>query len=118
MHNGIVVWFNDLRHRLCKSNWNYGGCRNGANSPVRITHFQSYLLGVTFTQYGGSIVCSINIETISLKYDAEVLNIMPPSENEGLEVFYNFTCKKSVAYTAIIVEVNREYSDTIIISAK
>lgn len=79
---------------------------------------QNYLLGVTFTQYGGSIVRSINTEIISLKYDAEVLEITPPEENEGMEIFYNLTCKKSVVNTAVIVEVDGEYSDIVIISAK
>ena len=79
---------------------------------------ESYLLGVTFSQYGGSIVCSINTETISLKYDAEVLDITPPAENEGMEIFYNLTCKNPVVNTAIIIEVDGEYSETVIISAK
>lgn len=80
---------------------------------------ESYLLGVTFTQYGGSIVRSINTEIISLKYDAEVLEITPPEEKEGMEVYYNLTCKKAVVNTAVIVEVDNygEYSYTVIISA-
>lgn len=78
---------------------------------------ESYLLGVTLTQYGGSIVRSINTEVISLKYDAEVLEITPPEEKEGAEVYYNLTCKKSVQYTAVIVEVGG-YSYTVIISAE
>lgn len=79
---------------------------------------QNYLLGVTFTQYGGSIVRSINTEIVSLKYDAEVLEITPPEENEGMEVYFNLTCKKSVVNTAVIVEVDGKYSDIVIISAK
>ena len=81
---------------------------------------ESYLLGVTFTQYGGSKVRSINTEIISLKYDAEVLEITPPEEKEGMEVYYNLTCKKAVVNTAVIVEVDNygEYSYTVIISAK
>lgn len=79
---------------------------------------ESYILGVTFTQYGGSIVRSINTEVISLKYDAEVLEITPPEEKEGMEVYYNLTCKKAVVNTAVIVEVDGEYSDTVIISAR
>ena len=80
---------------------------------------ESYLLGVTFTQYGGSIVRSINTEIISLKYDAEVLEITLPEEKEGMEVYYNLTCKKAVVNTAVIVEVDNygEYSYTVIISA-
>ena len=78
---------------------------------------ESYLLGVTFTQYGGSKVRSINTEIISLKYDTEVLEITPPEEKEGAEVYYNLTCKKSVQYTAVIIEVGG-YSYTVIISAK
>ena len=78
---------------------------------------ESYLLGVTFTQYGGSKVRSINTEIISLKYDAEVLEITPPEETEGMEVYYNLTCKKAIVYTTVIVEVDGEYSDTVIISA-
>lgn len=81
---------------------------------------ESYLLGVTFTQYGGSKVRSINTEIISLKYDAEVLEITPPEEKEDMEVYYNLTCKKAVVNTAVIVEVDNygEYSYTVIISAK
>lgn len=81
---------------------------------------ESYLLGVTFTQYGGSKVRSINTEIISLKYDAEVLEITPPEEKEGMKVYYNLTCKKAVVNTAVIVEVDNygEYSYTVIISAK
>ncbi len=80
---------------------------------------ESYLLGVTFTQYGGSIVRSINTEIISLKYDAEILEITPPEEKEGMEVYYNLMCKKAVVNTAVIVEVDNygEYSYTVIISA-
>ena len=80
---------------------------------------ESYLLGVTFTQYGGSKVRSINTEIISLKYDAEVLEITPPEEKEGMKVYYNLTCKKAVVNTAVIVEVDNygEYSYTVIISA-
>lgn len=79
---------------------------------------ESYLLGVTLTQYGGSIVRSINTEVISLKYDAEVLEITPPEKNEAMTVFYKLSCKKSVTYTAVIVEVDGEYFDTVIISAR
>ncbi len=79
---------------------------------------ESYLLGVTFTQYGGSIVRSINTKIISLKYDVEVLEITLPEEKEGMEVYYNLTCKKAVVNTVVIVEVDGEYSDTVIISAR
>lgn len=78
---------------------------------------ESYLLGVTFTQYGGSIVRSIITDVITLKYDVEVLEITPPEEKEGVEVYYNLSCKKAVVNTVVIVEVNGEYSDTVIISA-
>lgn len=79
---------------------------------------ESYLLGVTLTQYGGSIVRSINTEVISLKYDAEVLEITPPEEKEDMVVYYNLTCKKAVVNTVVIVEVDGEFSDTVIINAK
>lgn len=78
---------------------------------------ESYLLGVTFTQYGGSKVSSINTEIISLKYDTEILAITLPEEKEGMEVYYNLTCKKSVSYTAVIIEVDGEYFNSVIISA-
>lgn len=78
---------------------------------------ESYLLGVTFTQYGGSIVRSIITDVITLKYDVEVFEITPPEEKEGVEVYYNLSCKKAVVNTVVIVEVNGEYSDTVIISA-
>lgn len=79
---------------------------------------ESYLLGVTFTQYGGSKVRSMNTEIISLKYDVEVLEITPPEEKEDMVVYYNLTCKKAVVNTVIIVEVDGEFSDTVIINAK
>lgn len=84
---------------------------------------QNYLFCVGFIQYGGSKVRSMKAEEISLKYDTEVLEITSPDENKGLDVYYNLTCKKSVAYTAIIVEFDdaystNEYSTTVIISAK
>ena len=79
---------------------------------------ESYLLGVTFTQYGGSKVRSMNTEIISLKYDVEVLEITPPEEKEDMVVYYNLTCKEAVVNTVIIVEVDGEFSDTVIINAK
>lgn len=75
---------------------------------------ESYLLGVTFTQYGGSIVRSIVTDVITLKYDTEILEITPPEKKEGMEVYYNLTCKKAVVNTAVIVEVDGEYFDTVI----
>ena len=78
---------------------------------------ESYLLGVTFTQYGGSIVHSIVTDAITLKYDVEILEITLPDEKEGVEVYYNLSCKKAVVNTAIIVEVSDEYTATVIISA-
>jgi len=74
-------------------------------------------LGVTFTQYGGSIVHSIVTDAITLKYDVEILEITLPDEKEGVEVYYNLSCKKAVVNTAIIVEVSDEYTATVIISA-
>ncbi len=78
---------------------------------------ESYLLGVTLTQYGGSIVHSIVTDAITLKYDVEILEITLPDEKEGVEVYYNLSCKKAVVNTAIIVEVSDEYTATVIISA-
>lgn len=76
---------------------------------------QNYFLGVTYSQMGGSRVASIVTDVITLKYDTEILEISSPEEKEGAEVYYNLTCKKSVRYTAIIVEVGG-YSYTVIIS--
>lgn len=78
---------------------------------------QNYLLGVAYLQSGGSILNNLSTEFITLKYDSEVLEITPPEEKEGAEVYYNLTCKKSVQYTAVIIEVDG-YSYTVIISAK
>lgn len=78
---------------------------------------QNYLLGVALLQSGGSILNNLSTEFITLKYDSEILEITPPEEKEGAEVYYNLTCKKSVQYTAVIVEVGG-YSYTVIISAK
>lgn len=77
---------------------------------------QDYLLGVTYAQSGGSIVCSISTESIKLKYDTEVLNITSPEETD-MDVYYNLTCIKAVVNTAIIVEVDNKYTYTVIISA-
>lgn len=78
---------------------------------------QSYLLGIAYIQSGGSKLKTINAENIKLKYDTEVLEITLPEEKEGAEVYYNLICKKSVSYTAVIVEIE-EYTYTVIISAK
>lgn len=78
---------------------------------------QKYLLGVTYTQSGGSIVCSIGADSITLKYDADIFEITPPAESEGMEVYYTLTCKRSVGFAAIIVEVDNEYTYTVIVSA-
>lgn len=78
---------------------------------------QSYLFGIAYIQRGGSKLKTINAENIKLKYDTEVLEITPPEEKEGAEVYYSLICKKSVSYTTVIVEIE-EYTYTIIISAK
>lgn len=79
---------------------------------------QSYLLSVTYTQSGGSRVCGIYADQITLRYDAEALEIAPPDEKEGMSIDYRLTCKKSVAYTAVLVEVGGEYSCILIITAE
>lgn len=79
---------------------------------------QDYFLAVTYSQTGGSIICSITTEHITLKYDTEVLEITLPEEKEGVEVFYTLKCKKPVVNTAVIVEVDCEYSEIVIINAK
>lgn len=76
---------------------------------------QDYFLGVAYLQSGGSILNHLSTEFITLKYDNDVLEITPPEEKEGAEVYYNLTCKKGVQYTAVIVEVGG-YSYTVIIS--
>lgn len=76
---------------------------------------QDYLLGVAYLQSGGCILNHLSTEFITLKYDTEILEITPPEEKEGAEVYYNLTCKKGVQYTAVIVEVGG-YSYTVIIS--
>ena len=78
---------------------------------------QNYLLGVTYSQTGGSRVASITTDGIVIKYDTEILEITLPEKKEGMTVYYNLTCKKAVVNTAVIVEVDGEYSDTVIISA-
>lgn len=78
---------------------------------------QNYLLGVAYIQRNGSRLHCLNTDNITLKYDSEVLEITPPEEKEGAEVYYNLTCKKIVQYTAVIIEVG-EYSYTVIISAE
>ena len=78
---------------------------------------QNYLLGVEYIQRNGSRRHWLNTDNITLTYDSEVLEITPPEEKEDAEVYYNLTCKKSVQYTAVIVEVGG-YSYTVIISAE
>lgn len=85
---------------------------------------QNYLLGVAYAQRGGSRLNLLNIDIITLKYDSEVLEIIPPDEKyETGEskwdrvINYTLTCKKAVVNTAVIVEVG-EYSCTVIISAE
>ncbi len=79
---------------------------------------QNYFLAVTYIQTGGSIIRSITTENITLKYDTQVLEITMPEVNEGEEVLYGLTCKNSVVNTAVIVEVDGKYCETVIISAK
>lgn len=79
---------------------------------------KSYVLAVTYTATGGSRFPLINPEDIELKYDTEILQIEQTSEHIGDVVYYSLTCNKAAAYTAILVEVNGEYFDTVIISAK
>ena len=79
---------------------------------------QDYLLGVTYTQSGGSILKLLSAETITLKYDSEVLEMIPPTENRSEVVYYHFTCKKAVVNTAIIVEADNKFAYTVIISAE
>ena len=67
---------------------------------------QDYLLGVTYTESGGSILTLLSAGTITLKYDSEVLEITPPDEKMSEVVYYHFTCKKAVVNTAIIVEAD------------
>ena len=88
-----------------------------ANNDYIVQIGQNYLLGIAYIQRGGSILNWLSTEFITLKYDSEVLEITPPEEKEGAEVYYNLTCKKSVRYTAVIVEVGG-YSYTVIISAE
>lgn len=88
-----------------------------ANNDYILQVGQNYLLGVAYIQRNGSRRHGLNTDNITLKYDSEVLEITPPEEKEGAEVYYNLTCKKSVQYTAVIVEVGG-YSYTVIISAE
>lgn len=85
---------------------------------------QNYLLGVAYAQRGGSKLNWLNADIITLKYDSEVLELIPPDEkyetgeSKWDEVInYTLTCKKAVVNTAIIVEVS-EYTCTVIISAE
>ncbi len=88
-----------------------------ANNDYILQVGQNYLLGVAYIQRNGSRRHGLNTDNITLKYDSEVLEITPPEEKEGAEVYYNLTCEKSVRYTAVIVEVGG-YSYTVIISAE
>lgn len=88
-----------------------------ANNDYILQVGQNYLLGVAYIQRNGSRLHCLNTDNITLKYDSEVLEITPPEEKEGAEVYYNLTCKKIVQYTAVIIEVG-EYSYTVIISAE
>ena len=79
---------------------------------------QDYLLGVTYTQSGGSILTLLSAETITLKYDTEVLGLTPPDETMSEVVYYQLTCKKAVVNTALIVEVDNKYTCVMIITAE
>ncbi len=79
---------------------------------------QDYLLGVAYTQAGGSILKLLSAEAITLKYDTEVLEITPPDGKMSEVVYYHFTCKKAVVNTAIIVEVDNEHTYSMIVTAE
>lgn len=79
---------------------------------------QGYRLRIGYAATGGSRYPIIRSESISLKYDKEVLEILPPDETIGDVLFFNISLKKSVAYTAILVEVDGKYFEIVVISAK
>ncbi len=84
---------------------------------------EDYLLAVTYTASGGSIFPMISPDAITLKYDAEALQITPPEETSGDDgyyevVYYRLTCIKAAVNTAVIVEADGEYTCTVIVSTK
>lgn len=79
---------------------------------------QTYHLLVAYSAGGGSQYPVMSANTIKLYYDDNALEINQPFESIGEVICYQLTCRESIAYTAVIVEVDGEYSSTVIISAK
>ncbi len=79
---------------------------------------QTYHLLVAYTAGGGSQYPVMSVDAIKLYYDDNALEINQPIENIDEVICYQLTCKESIAYTAVIIEVDGEYFDTVIISAK
>ena len=79
---------------------------------------QTYHLLVAYSAGRGSQYPVMSAKTIKLYYDDNALEINQPFESIDEVICYQLTCKNSIAYTAVIVEVEGEYSSTVIISAK
>lgn len=79
---------------------------------------QTYHLLVTYTAGGGSQYPVLSADNVKLYYDDNVLEIKQPVESIDDVICYQFTCKESITCTAVIIEVDGEYTTSVIISAK
>ena len=78
---------------------------------------KTYYLLIAYSASGGSRYPAMPAEKIKLYYDDKTLEIGQALNGNDEVIYYPLTCKKEVAYAAIIVEVD-EYTYTVIINAK
>ena len=79
---------------------------------------ENYHLTVEYVASSGSQYPVMSSKNIKLYYDTDFLEISQTSEDYAKIMHYNLICKRSVAYTTIIVEVDGKYFHNIIISTK
>ena len=91
---------------------------NGKTFSNILQYGQTYHLLVTYTAGGGSQYPVLSADNVKLYYDDNVLEIKQPVESIDDVICYQFTCKESITCTAVIIEVDGEYTTSVIISAK
>lgn len=77
---------------------------------------KTYYISVGYSAGGGSQYPVItNPESVVFKYDTDALEIQSVTPNDGEIKHYALICKKTIRYSAILIELD-EYSYTIIVS--
>ena len=74
---------------------------------------------VCYLASGGSKYPILTEKQIKLYYDSKILDIQLKEQQPSSDVVqYELTCKCAIDYTAIMIEVDGMYSDTIVLNAK